>query len=93
VLSERGRNEVSVCCHDAVINGVVEGDLEIEHFLELQSNARVNGSIRYRALQMDVGAAVRGRLVAMALDEPAQDVAPADGKVVELVAAPSAASS
>jgi cytoskeletal protein CcmA (bactofilin family) len=93
VLSERGRIEGSVRCHDAVINGVVEGDLEIEHFLELQSKARVNGSIRYRALQMDVGAAVRGRLVAMALEGQAQDGAAGDGKVVELVASPAAATS
>ena len=63
VLSEKGHIEGSVRCGDAVINGTVIGDLDVEHFLELQSNSRVSGTIRYQHLQMDVGAAVRGQLV------------------------------
>ena len=63
VLSARGRIEGSVRCGDAVINGTVVGDLDIEHRLELQSDARVTGTIRYRQLQMDVGATVQGQLV------------------------------
>jgi cytoskeletal protein CcmA (bactofilin family) len=63
VLSDKGHIEGSVRCGDAVINGSVVGDLEVEHFLELQSNSKVNGTIRYQHLQMDVGAAVQGQLV------------------------------
>ena len=63
VLSEKGHIEGSVRCGDAVINGTVTGDLDVEHFLELQSNARVTGTIRYRQLQMDVGSMVQGQLV------------------------------
>ena len=63
VLSDKGRIEGSVRCGDAVINGSVVGDLEVEHLLELQSEARVSGTIRYRQLQLDVGAAVQGQLV------------------------------
>jgi cytoskeletal protein CcmA (bactofilin family) len=63
VLSNTGHIEGSVHCGDAVINGTVTGDLDVEHFLELQSNARVSGTIRYRTLQMDVGAVVQGQLV------------------------------
>jgi len=63
VLSDKGQIEGSVNCGDAVINGSVVGDLIVEHFLELQSNARVNGTIRYEHLQMDVGATVHGQLV------------------------------
>ena len=63
VLSDKGRIEGSVRCGDAVINGTVIGDLEVEHLLELQSEARVSGTIRYRQLQLDVGAAVQGQLV------------------------------
>ncbi|HWH83014.1 MAG TPA: polymer-forming cytoskeletal protein [Burkholderiaceae bacterium] len=86
VLSEKGRIEGSVCCADAVINGDVVGDLEIAHFLELQSSARVTGAIRYHQLQMDVGATVRGQLLqadAMALGT--------DTNVVELGADKAAA--
>jgi cytoskeletal protein CcmA (bactofilin family) len=62
VLSDKGCIEGSVRCGDAVINGTVAGDLDVEHFLELQSNARVSGTIRYQHLKMDVGAAVHGKL-------------------------------
>jgi cytoskeletal protein CcmA (bactofilin family) len=78
VLSDKGRIEGSVRCGDAVVNGTVVGDLDVEHFLELQSGARVSGTIRYQHLQLDVGAVVRGQLVKA--DEPAA----ANDNVVEL---------
>jgi cytoskeletal protein CcmA (bactofilin family) len=62
VLSEKGSIQGSVKVYDAVINGTVTGDLEVEHFLELQANARVSGNITYRQLRMDCGATVDGRL-------------------------------
>src|SRR5512134_106866 len=46
VLSEKGRIEGNVRVHDAVINGTICGDIEVENFIELQSNARVTGAIR-----------------------------------------------
>jgi len=72
VLSDKGQIEGSVRCGDAVINGSITGDLDVEHFLELQSSARVSGTIRYQHLKMDVGAAVDGRLT-KALAAPAAD--------------------
>jgi cytoskeletal protein CcmA (bactofilin family) len=62
VLSEHGSIEGSVRVYDAVVNGTITGDVEVEHFIELQPNARVIGNIRYRQLRMEVGAAVEGRL-------------------------------
>lgn len=84
VLSENGHIEGSIRCGDAVINGVVIGDLDVEHRLELQSDARVTGTIRYRQLQMDVGATVEGHLLRVAASAPA-------GNVVELGADKAAA--
>lgn len=69
VLSDKGRIEGSVRCQDAVVNGCIDGDLEVAHFLELQSRARVTGTIRYRQLQMDVGAVVRGQVTAMGAED------------------------
>lgn len=63
VLSDKGRIEGSVRCGDALINGTVTGDLIVDHFIELQANARVFGTIRYQQLRMDVGAVVQGQLV------------------------------
>ena len=77
VLSAKGEIEGSIRCGDAVINGTVIGDLDVEHRLELQSDAKVTGTIRYRQLQMDVGATVQGHL----LRAEAQTSA---GNVVEL---------
>lgn len=73
VLSDKGQIEGSVRCGSAVINGTVTGDLNVEHFLELQANARVCGTIRYQQLQMDVGAAVEGQLVKASAPEAAAD--------------------
>jgi cytoskeletal protein CcmA (bactofilin family) len=83
VLSEQGTIAGRVKVHDAVINGTVEGDPEVEHFLELQANARVSGNITYRQLQMDCRATVHGRLERRG--EAAESKEP---KVVALIAAP-----
>lgn len=79
VLSAKGSIEGSVRCGDAVINGTVVGDLDVEHRLELQSDAKVTGTIRYRQLQMDVGATVQGHLLRVEAQASA-------GNVVELAA-------
>jgi len=84
VLSANGHIEGSIRCGDAVINGTVIGDLDVEHRLELQSDARVTGTIRYRQLQMDVGATVQGHLLRVAATS-------ATGNVVELGADKAAA--
>jgi len=82
VLSEKGNIQGSVKVYDAVINGTVSGDLEVEHFLELQANARVSGNITYRQLQMECGATIDGRLERMG-DAPAK-AGTADTNVVAL---------
>ncbi len=88
VLSDKGTIAGRVKVYDAVINGCVEGDLEVEHFLELQANARVSGNIIYRQLQMNCGATVDGQLERLATAEAEVG----DRKVVALIgAAPAAA--
>lgn len=85
VLSEHGVINGSVRAWDAVINGTIAGDLEVEHFVELQPGARVTGNITYRQLQLECGAAVEGRL--MCAELPATGAAPAmkpEARVLEL---------
>ena len=79
VLSAKGEIEGSIRCGDAVINGTVVGDLDVEHRLELQSDAKVTGTIRYRQLQMVVGASVQGHLLRV-------EAQASGGNVVELAA-------
>jgi cytoskeletal protein CcmA (bactofilin family) len=89
VLSEKGVIVGTVKVHDAVINGRVEGDLEVEHYLELQVGARVTGNITYRTLKLDCGATVDGKLLRMGDDAAAagagEDVEP---KVLSFAKAP-----
>lgn len=75
VLSEKGVINGSVRTWDAVINGTICGDLEVEHFLELQANARVTGNITYRQMQLECGAAVEGKLVCAGGEVPPTTVA------------------
>lgn len=74
VISEKGCVVGRVCAYDAVVNGTISGDLEVEHFLELQPGAKVSGNISYRQLQMECGATVDGKLVKL------DDAAPEKGK-------------
>jgi cytoskeletal protein CcmA (bactofilin family) len=62
VISDQARVEGSVKVSHAVVNGVVEGPVMASESLELQPKARVAGDVRYRALEMHVGAVVQGRL-------------------------------
>lgn len=61
-LSAEGRIEGNVSSYDALIDGTIIGDLYVEHLLELHSNARIVGNIRYRQLSMENGATVDGKL-------------------------------
>ena len=79
VLSETGVVVGGVKVHDAVINGRVEGDLEVTHFLELQANARVTGNISYRTLKLECGATVDGKLERLGGDAEAAE-GPAEGQ-------------
>lgn len=64
-LSAEGRIEGNVSSYDALVDGTIVGDLVVEHLLELHSNARVRGNIRYRQLSMENGAVVDGTLSRM----------------------------
>lgn len=79
VLSEHGSIQGSVRVYDAVINGTITGDVEVEHFIELQPNARVVGNISYRQLRLECGATVEGRLERLA--DPGAGQAAADNVV------------
>jgi cytoskeletal protein CcmA (bactofilin family) len=78
VLSEHGRIEGNVRVHDAVVNGTICGDLEVENFIELQANARITGTIRYRTLQMACGAHVEGTMLCTAESAASKPATPSN---------------
>lgn len=63
VLSERGRIEGEIRAPHVVINGSVSGDIHASAKVELATQARVEGNIHYRLLEMAAGAEVNGRIV------------------------------
>ena len=63
VLSEHGRINGDINVTHLVINGIVVGSVSAAEYLELQSKAKVLGDIRYKTLEMQVGAVVEGKLL------------------------------
>jgi cytoskeletal protein CcmA (bactofilin family) len=56
-----------------VINGAVTGDVTALERLELASNARVEGNVYYKVLEMSAGAQINGKMVHRA--EPPRQLA------------------
>ena len=63
VISEKARVEGEIRVSHVVIDGSVEGPVNATEYLELLPNARINGDVSYRTLEMQVGAVVDGRLL------------------------------
>ena len=63
VLSEQARIDGEVRVSHLVINGLINGPVTANDYLELQAKARVNGDVVYRTLEMHVGAIVQGKLM------------------------------
>lgn len=68
MLSEKGVIEGEVRAPHVVINGQIRGDIIASERVELAAQARVDGNIYYKLLEMAAGAQVNGRIVRE--DEP-----------------------
>jgi cytoskeletal protein CcmA (bactofilin family) len=62
VVSEQARVDGEIKVSHVVVNGMVNGPIIANDFLELQAKAKVVGDIEYRTLEMHLGAVVQGRL-------------------------------
>jgi len=62
-LSEHARVTGEVQAPHIVINGEVTGDVSAADRLELASNARVEGNVYYKVLEMSAGARINGKMV------------------------------
>ncbi len=63
VLSEHARVDGEISVTHLVVNGVVTGPIHAAEYLELQSKAKVTGDVRYKTLEIQLGAIVEGKLV------------------------------
>jgi cytoskeletal protein CcmA (bactofilin family) len=63
VLSEHAQVDGEIHVSHAVVNGKVNGPIHAMEYVELQGKAMVTGEVRYKALEMHLGAVVQGRLI------------------------------
>ena len=69
--------EGAISADHVVIGGSVVGPVLARELLELQSKARVQGDVRYKALEMQQGAVIAGQLQPQLTPPPAAPAPPA----------------
>ncbi|GAB5604400.1 bactofilin family protein [Sideroxyarcus sp. TK5] len=74
VLSEQARVHGEISVTHLVVNGMVTGPVQASEYLELQSKAKVTGDVRYKTLEIQLGAIVEGKLVH--INEASEKVVP-----------------
>lgn len=62
-IADKGRVEGEVRAPVVVINGHMQGDVYASERVELAANARVQGNIHYKVVEMAAGAMITGRLI------------------------------
>lgn len=77
VIGEGGSVEGAVSADHVVIGGSVVGPVLARELLELQAKARVQGDVRYKALEMQQGAVIAGQLQPQMTPPPAVPATPA----------------
>ena len=77
-LSEHAVVTGEVQAPHIVINGAITGDVTASERLELASNARVEGNVYYKVLEMSAGAQINGKMVHRA--EPPKQLSGPDNK-------------
>jgi cytoskeletal protein CcmA (bactofilin family) len=80
-LSEHARVTGELQAPHIIINGSVTGDVTASERLELASNARVEGNVFYKVLEMSAGAQINGKMVHRA--EPPRQLPKPDGEAAE----------
>jgi cytoskeletal protein CcmA (bactofilin family) len=63
VVGESAHLRGDISAVDAVVCGLVEGNIVVQRYLELRPGSRVIGDVTYSRIEMHVGAQIDGRLV------------------------------
>ena len=80
VISEKARVQGKVRAGHVIINGTVVGPVLADELLELQPKARIEGDVRYEAIEMHQGSTIDGEIRALKNgdDRPALKLATAN---------------
>jgi len=68
-LSKQGSIQGNVNVPTVVIDGEVEGDVTSSDRVQLISNSRITGNVKYNLIEMEVGAEVNGQLLRTAVEQ------------------------
>ena len=87
-IADNGLVEGEVRAPCVVINGRMVGDVHAEERIELAANARVQGNVYYKVIEMAAGAMITGRLIHA--DAPLAQLTGPDSVVAAPAEAPAA---
>jgi cytoskeletal protein CcmA (bactofilin family) len=76
-VSEHGRIEGAVEVANVFLEGTVMGPIRARERVVLGAKARVHGDVYYGVIEMTLGAEILGKLVPIAVPEPARAAQPA----------------
>lgn len=62
LISQSARIVGKVHADKVIVNGLVQGPIYASELLEIQPNARIEGDVHYKALEMHQGATIMGQL-------------------------------
>jgi cytoskeletal protein CcmA (bactofilin family) len=79
-VSEQGCIEGSVSAPNVLLNGLVKGDIDAAHRVELGAKAKVLGNVAYTVIETAVGAQIKGKLIHRSAALPNSPAAAAEGE-------------
>jgi cytoskeletal protein CcmA (bactofilin family) len=66
VISRKGRVKGNIKVRDVVIDGTVEGNIQVTNKIKLMANANITGNINYGKIEIIDGAVINGKLTSAA---------------------------
>ncbi len=82
-ISDKGSVSGEIQVPNVVVNGTVKGDIIASERLELAEQARIEGNVYYKLLEMAAGAQISGKIVHQA-EAPKQLMKPETSKASEV---------
>ncbi len=74
VLSEQAQVNGEIRVTHLVINGAVNGPVCASEYMELQGKANITGDVKYKTMEIHLGATISGKLAHMAGDTVNENV-------------------
>lgn len=90
VVGPQGRIKGNIHAHRVIVAGTVQGDIHASERVELQSQCRVEGDIRYGSIAVEHGACLLGLLLKLEEDSVAKDPQPHVDAVIQKAQKPAA---